>query len=306
MALDADYQVDRRRLKRRLALWRTLAIVAAVALVGVAVGRFANVPGIGGKPYVSRLEVGGLILDDPRRRAALREVADDDNAKALIVRIDSPGGTVVGGEALYKALREVAEKKPVVAVMGQLGTSAGYMVALAADRIFAREGTVTGSIGVLYQSAEITGLLEKLGIGLDAIRSGEMKARPSPFEKMTPEVREATRALVDDMYGMFLDLVIERRGMDAEKARRLSDGRVFTGRMAVANGLVDAIGDEREARRWLESAKDVPASLPVRDVKEEREVGDWLEYAGSLAGKTVLPERLNLDGLVSVWHPRLR
>lgn len=305
MAFEADYQVDRRQMKRRLAVWRTLAVVVAVALVGVAFGRLAELPGFATKGYVSRIDVSSVILDDPRRRAALQDIAGDRNARALIVRIDSPGGTVVGGEALYKALREVAEKKPVVAVMGQVATSAGYMVALAGERIYAREGTITGSIGVLFQSAEITGLLEKLGISMETVRSGPLKARPNPFEKMSPEAREATEALVDDMYEMFVDMVAARRGMDRETARTLADGRVYTGRMATANGLIDGIGGEEEARRWLETERDVPPGLPIRDVRPRRDFESWLAYAGSLAGKTVLSERLTLDGLVSVWHPRL-
>ena len=306
MALEADYLVDRRRLKRRLAFWRVLAVVTAVGLVAVAIGRVDGVHGLSRGDYISRMDVEGIILDDPRRRAALRRIAEDDDAKALILRIDSPGGTVVGGEALYRTLMDVAAKKPVVAVMGQLGTSAGYMVALPATRIFAREGTITGSIGVLFQTTDATGLMDKIGVNIGAIRSGPLKARPNPFEKMTPEAREATQTLVDDMYGMFLAMVTARRGMAEDKVRRLADGRVYTGRMALANGLVDAIGGEDEARRWLEAEKKIAADLPVRDIRIKREVEDWLEYAGSLAGKTVLSERLTLDGLVSVWHPEIQ
>jgi protease-4 len=306
MAFEADYMVDRRRLKRRLAFWRVFAVLALVGVAVVALNQGDGVTGIAGRDYVSRLQVSGVILDEPRRRAAIRRVAEDDNAKALIVHIDSPGGTVVGGEALYRVLREVAAKKPVVAVMGQLATSAGYMIALAAERIYAREGTVTGSIGVLFQTADVTKLMEKIGVDIGALRSGPLKAVPNPFEKTSPEARAATQALVDDMYAMFLGMVTERRGMADAKARALSDGRVFTGRMALANGLVDALGGEREARRWLQGAKKIDPGLPVRDIRLKREVEDWLEYAGSLAGKTVLSERLTLDGLVSVWHPQLR
>jgi protease-4 len=299
--------VDRRRLKRRLAFWRVFAILALVAVVFVGVQRGDGVGGVGiSGAYISRLDVANVILDDPRRRAAIRRIAEDDDAKALILRIDSPGGTVVGGEALYRALREVAEKKPVVAVMGQLATSAGYMIALAGNRIFAHEGTITGSIGVLFQTTDVTKLMEKIGVDISALRSGPFKAKPNPFEKSSPEVRAATQALVDDMYAMFLAMVVERRGMDEAKARGLSDGRVYTGRMALANELIDQLGGEDAARAWLAKEKKVAADLPVRDIRLKREVEDWLEYAGSLAGKTVLSERLTLDGLVSVWHPQLK
>lgn len=308
MAFESDWLVDRGRLKRRLFFWRTLAIVVAVGLVAAAIGRFGG-GGFGGLvdgPYIARLNVRDIITDDVKRINALDDLAKDSNAKALIVRVNSPGGTVVGGETLYKALRKVAAKMPVVAVMGDLATSAGYMTAIAADHILAHDGTITGSIGVLLQTAEFTDLLQKLGISIDAIKSAPLKAEPSPFTKLTPQVREATQALVDDMFHMFMDMVASRRHMTATQVKALSDGRVFTGRMAVKNGLVDEIGGEAEAVKWLGKARGVDTTLPVRPVKPRREVDELLDYVNTLARKTVLAERLTLDGLVSVWHPQLQ
>jgi len=302
MALDPDDMVDRRRLKRRLALWRTLAVLIAVGLVAVAVERFR---GAGGGPYVARLDIDNIILNDRDRLVAVEDLAKDGQARALILRIDSPGGTVVGSESLYRALRKVAARKPVVAVMDGLAASGGYMVALAAERIFAHEATITGSIGVLFQTAEITELLQKIGVSVDSIKSGPLKAEPSPVTKMTPEARRATQALVDDMFRMFVDMVAKRRAMAPDRARTLADGRVYTGRMAVANGLVDAIGGESEALEWLRRERKIDRKLPVRDVRIHRDVEAWFDRLTGLARKTVLSERLTLDGLVSVWHPRL-
>lgn len=304
MALDSDDMVDRRRLKRRLALWRTLAVLTAVALVVVAYERFGDGPG--GGAYIGRLHVDSIIFNDRDRIDALEELAKDRRARALILRIDSPGGTVVGGEALYRALRKVAARKPVVAVMDGMAASGGYMVAIAADRIFAHEATITGSIGVLFQTAEITSLLERLGVSVTSIKSGPLKAEPSPVTKLTPEARRATQALVDDMFGMFVDMVAERRGMDRARALGLADGRIYTGRMAVANGLVDAIGGETEALAWLRTEKKIGPGLSVRDIRIERDVEAWFERLTGLARKTVFSERLTLDGLVSVWHPQLK
>ena len=309
MAIDADTLTDRRRLKRRLMLWRTLAIVAAVALAVTALGRFGGIDGIGGlagADYIARLSVTGIIVDDDRRHRLLARIASDRDAKALIVRIDSPGGTVVGGEALHASIRAVAEKKPVVAVMGQVATSAGYMVAIAGDRIFAREGTITGSIGVILQTTEVTGLLDKLGIATEAIKSGPLKAAPSPFEPMTPEVRRVTRALVADIHRMFVSLVAERRGLSGEDLRELVDGRVFTGVAAVRNRLIDAIGGEAEAKAWLSQERNIEPGLGVRDVKPASKVDRWFGFLDALDRKTMFSERLTLDGLVSVWHPALR
>jgi protease-4 len=177
------------------------------------------------------------------------------------------------------------------------------MVAIAADRIYARDGTITGSIGVIMQTTEITGLLDKLGIKAEAIKSGPLKAAPSPFEPMTEEVRRATQRVVADIFGFFVDLVSERRGIARDAVLALADGRVFTGRRAVADRLVDAIGGETEALDWLARERSVARNLPVRDIGNEGELERLFGDLSSLARKVVFSERLSLDGLISVWHP---
>jgi protease-4 len=303
VSLDADQLVDRRRLKRGLTIWRVAAVAAAVAAVAAAVGRFDVLER--GK-HVARLDVDGLILEDADRDEALGRVAKDDDAKALIVRIDSPGGTFVGGETLYRSLREVAKAKPVVAVMGGTATSAGYMTALGAERIVARAGSVTGSIGVLMQTADVTGLLEKLGVKPESVKSGPLKAQPNPLEPFTAPARAAAEEVVLDLHAMFVEMVEERRKMPKEQALKLADGRVFTGRQAVANGLVDEVGGEAEARRWLADAHKVPLTLPVKDVKISHPGEPWLDLVTTAVRKSLFSERLRLDGVMSVWHPDLR
>lgn len=300
MSLDADRLIDRRRLKRRLTFWRLAAIIAIVALIAAVAGRYAD--GLSGE-YIAKLTVEGIILDDTDRTDAIAAIAEDDRAKALIVYIDSPGGSVVGGESLFRGLRAVAAAKPVVAVMGDLATSAGYMAAIGADRVFARAGSVTGSIGVIMQSADVTGLLDKLGIKPEIIKSAPLKAQPNPFEPFSREAREATRVVVADIFELFVDMVAERREMARERVLGLADGRVFTGRQAKANGLVDDLGGEAEARQWLTEARGVAEGLPVRPVEIARDDGWWRELLDSSVGKSVFSERLRLDGLVSVWHP---
>lgn len=300
MPLDSDILLDRRRLKRRLALWRAVAIVALVAVVLVGYARFN---GVLVRDHVARYGIEGIILDDDVVTAALKEIAENSRVKALIVHIDSPGGTFVGGEQLYTALRNVAAEKPVVAVMGTVAASAGYMVAVASDQIFAHQGTITGSIGVIMQTTDITALLDKLGISVEAIKSAPLKASPSPLEPLSDEARAASQAIIDDMYGLFIEMVAEQRGFDIPRARGLADGRVFTGRQAVANGLIDAIGGEAEARDWLAAKRDVPKNLPVRDVIIDYPAENWLASARVLSQKMLFPERLTLDGLISLWHP---
>ena len=162
---------------------------------------------------------------------------------------------MVGGESLYLALREVAKQKPVVAVMRELATSAGYMIALGADYIVARQSTITGSIGVLMQSTDVTGLLTKLGIKPAVVKSSPLKAQPNPLEPFSDDARRASQEIVTNIQSMFVGLVRDRRGMDDASLRKLSDGRIFTGGQALTNGLIDAIGGEAAAITWLETKK---------------------------------------------------
>lgn len=299
MPLQTDALLDRRRLKRNLTLWQMLAVVFLVLAIVLTVGRIVGVQ----SDYVARVTVTGIIAENPKRMYALRRVGRDSRAKALIVRINSPGGSVVGGEELFRVLRTVAKKKPVVAVMGSLATSAGYMAALGADHIIARHGSLTGSIGVILQSTDLTGLLEKLGIKAEAIKSAPLKAVPNPLEKLTPEGREAARNVVMDSYNMFVDIVAERRKLARAAALRLADGRVFTGRQALAAKLVDELGGEDEARRWLETAHKIGRDLPIKNRDPKTEFSLRSALRSLIPGKTVFSERLTLDGLVSLWHP---
>ena len=219
-----------------------------------------------GRTHLARLTVSGIITDDRKLVEAVTKLADNDSVKALIVSIDSPGGSVAGGEGLHDAIAHVAEKKPVVAVMGGTAASAGYMIAVPAARIFAREGTLTGSIGVLLETGEVSGLLKTLGIDAEAITSGPLKDQPSLIRPLTPEGRDVLHGLVMDMYDQFVGMVASGRHMEAAKVRELADGRAYTGRQALQLGLVDAIGGEHDARTWLAQAKGVSADLPVDDV----------------------------------------
>ena len=303
MAADTDALLDRRRLKRRLTLWRLLAITAVVMAVIAFTG---DAEDLLGRPYVARISVSDIIFDDAWRDRVIADIAKDDEVKALIVRIHSPGGTVVGGESLYLGLRAVARNKPVIAVIGELGTSAAYMTALGADRIIARTGSITGSIGAILQTTDVTGLLEKLGIKPEAIKSGPLKAEPNPFEPMTEQTRSAIRAVVMDVFGMFVELVEKRRKLPREAVLELADGRIFTGRQALAEGLIDGLGGESDARDWLAETHGISASLPVKEVNIDQDEEFWPDLVDGLVGKALFSERLRLDGLVSLWHPVLR
>ena len=197
----------------------------------------------------------------------------------------------------------MAAEKPVVAVIGTIGTSGGYIVAIAADHIIARETSLTGSIGVLFQTAEFTGLLEKLGIKPFTLKSSPLKGQPSPLEPVSEAVRESLSILLKDSFDWFTGLVLERRNLDGATLEAATDGRVFSGRQAIKLRLIDGLGGEKAARRWLHDSHDISEALPVRNVSWGDKVGLIARTLDTLGGKLFKNERLTLDGLLSVWQP---
>jgi protease-4 len=303
MTLETDLLLDRRRLKRRLVFWRVFAILALI------VAALAGLRGAGLAPagvHIERVTVNGLITNDRKLTEAVYALADDDRVKAVILSIDSPGGSVAGGETLNAAIARVAAKKPVVVTMAGLAASAGYMIAVPATRIFARESTLTGSIGVLLETGEISGLLSKVGITAEVVRSGPLKDEPSLVRPVSPEGKAVLQGLVDDMYDQFVTMVAEGRHLDSAKVRSLADGRPYTGRQALRLGLVDAIGGEREAKDWLASARGVSAGLPIEDLSNSG-VASHLLF-GELGmivfdvWKTLISQSVSLDGALAVWQ----
>ena len=315
MSIETDLLMERRKRRRQALVWKLLTVAAVTALLAVLVaGDPAKMMASGGAQlfdgeHVARVDVHGLIIEDRWRDELLTELKDDDAVKAVIVSINSPGGTVVGGENLYLGLRALSEDKPVVAVMSSTGTSAAYMTAIATDRIFAREGTVTGSVGVLMQTADVTGLLDKLGVKPETIKSGPFKAQPNPLEPLGDAPRAQMKDLIMDMHAMFVEMVAARRNMTQDETLALADGRVFTGRQALKLGLVDALGGETEALDWLAEEKGLARDLPVvqaePDYPQPTLAGRVFGAVAGIFGKALLSERLTLDGLLSVWHPAL-
>jgi protease IV len=303
MSLETDLLLDRRRLKRRLFFWRSFAVLAVLAAVLVVLrGEHVGF----GRSHVARLTVSGIISDDRKLDEAVTKLADNGNVRALIVAIDSPGGSVAGGEGLHDAIARVAEKKPVVAVMGGVAASAGYMIAVPAARIFAREATLTGSIGVLLETGEVSGLLKSIGVNAEAITSGPLKDQPSFTKPLSPQGRDVLQGLVMDMYDQFVGMVVSGRHMDDARVRELADGRAYTGRQALKLGLVDAIGGEQDARLWLAQQKSISADLPVEDVTTSglasRAFSSSLGWMFDALWKSLFPQGVMLDGTRLLWQ----
>ena len=312
--------IDRRRLRRKLGFWRVLSVLfLAAAVVGIPLALKFSSGTVGVGSQIARVKIEGLITEDDKLLDLLKDLKDDDSVKAVILRIDSPGGTTVGGETLYRAAREIAAVKPVAAEVGTLAASAGYMVAAASDHIVARETSIVGSIGVLFQYVDASVLLGHVGVDFKAIKSSPMKAEPSPFTPASQESQDMIRRVVMDTYQWFVALVDERRPIDAAEALRLADGSVFTGRQGLANHLVDALGGEDEVRAWLETERGVAKDLEIVDREPKKEDGfGWSPFASARAfafatlgldpAAKTLPQALaqgagRVSGLVSLWSP---
>ena len=322
MSLDSDVIVDRRRIRRKLTFWRVAAaLIAIAAIIAVAViaapgGR----SGLTAAGSIARINIEGLIRSDQERVEALERL-EKSQAAAVIVHINSPGGTTAGSEQLYDALTRLKAKKPLVVVVEGLAASGGYITAIAADHIIAQQSSLVGSIGVLFQFPNFSELLKTVGVKVEEVKSSPLKAAPNGFEPTSPEARAALDSLVKDSYAWFRGLVKERRAMDDAQLEKVADGRVFTGRQAVELKLIDQLGDEKSAVAWLVAQKGVKADLPVRDYKLAPRFGDltFLRTAAAITfdalglgavarqieqtGMAQAADRLGLEGMLALWHP---
>lgn len=322
MSLDSDVIVDRRRIRRKLTFWRVAAgVIAVAAIIGVGAVATTNGPSaLSSAGSIARINIEGLIRSDQQRVEALERLEKSNHA-AVIVHINSPGGTTAGSEQLYDSLVRLKAKKPVVVVVEGLAASGGYIAAMAADQIVARQSSLVGSIGVLFQFPNFTELLKTVGVKVEEVKSSPLKAAPNGFEPTSPEARAALDALVKDSYAWFRGLVKDRRGMDDALLEKVADGRVFTGRQAVELKLIDQLGDEKTAVAWLVSEKKVKSDLPVRDYKLTPRFGDltFLRTAASITldalgfssiarqieqgGVAQAVDQLSLDGMLALWRP---
>jgi len=319
MTLETETVLDRRRMRRSVAFWRTAGIVA----LALAAGAFAiggdKLSSLAQPAQIARVTIEGTILENRDQLKMLDKIGESSKVAALLVHVNSPGGTTAGGEALYLALRKVAKKKPVVAQFGTIAASAGYIVGMGADHIVSRGNTITGSVGVIAQWPEFVGLLDKVGVKVNEVKSGNLKATPSPFQPFDENGRNVMQSMITEGFGWFRGLVAERRNIKTADVPGLEQGVVFSGREALAHKLVDEIGGEDEAVAWLETVRGVKKDLKVVDWKPKSD-DDWgvtgamASFGGKLAGASAAEvartlgreagiSTLALDGLVSVWHP---
>ncbi len=196
---------------------------------------------------VALVHVTGVIIDSSGVVDELKKYSKDRSIKAIVLRVDSPGGTVPPAQEIHDEILKVKEKKKVVVSMGTVAASGGYYIAAPADKIMANAGTLTGSIGVIMEIPNVKGLMDKIGIKPQVIKSGKLKDTASVFRSLKPEEKEVLQSVLDDVHDQFIRAVSEGRGMDVEDVKKIADGRIFTGRMAKEAGLVDELGSLEDA-----------------------------------------------------------
>jgi protease IV len=317
--LETETVLDRRRLRRSVSIWRGAGLAAIAIAIGALVLGTNKLASLAGEKQIARVTIQGVITEDRDQLKLLKDLADDDSVSGVLLFINSPGGTTTGGEALYEGIRALTKKKPVVAEFGTIAASAAYIAGIATDHIVSRGNSITASVGVLIQWPEFVQLLDKIGVKVNEVKSGPLKASPSPFETLDDASKKVAEDMVADGFKWFVGLVETRRGVKAANIPGLLEGRIFSGREALQYKLVDEIGGEDEAVKWLKDAKGVPQDAKVVDRKPGNEGGYGIfSMSASLAGwlfgpsaseaaNFLLRDRtistLGLDGLLSVWHP---
>lgn len=328
MTLAVDQIVDRRALRKRVTFWRVISLVLlvlAILALTATTGFFKKFTEKN-SAHIARVHISGVITNDKPLLKMLKNLKDEDAVKAVILDISSPGGSTVGGEAVYEAVREISKIKPVATTVGTLAASAGYMIASASDHIVARRSSIVGSIGVIFQYADASRLLDKIGVSINEIKSAPLKAEPSPFHPASEEAKAMIDRLVQDSFNWFVEIVAERREMSEFQVRKLADGSIFTGSQGLENGLIDAIGDDETARNWLIENKEIGDELKIVTWRPNRpsdqlfqnpaglgnavlswfakDIGLHFSSSTTKAIKEVLPERLFLDGLISMMQTK--
>jgi protease-4 len=262
-------------------------VIGAVVFLGVYLVTFMVEGGALADEQIALVRIEGVILDSKEIIDEISRFEETPSVKAIVLRIDSPGGAVAPSQEIYhqiKRIRTESQKKVVVS-MGTVAASGGYYIASASDRIVANPGTLTGSIGVIMEMANVAGLLEKVGVESVVIKSGEHKDMGSPFRKMGSEEKAILQNVLDDVHDQFIEAVSEGRGIGLDQVRHLADGRIFTGRQAVKLGLVDELGGLDDAIRLTADLVGIKGKPKVVETKKRFSIIDLLksQWLGSLS-----------------------
>ena len=256
------------------------------------------------KDFIATISIEGIISNPEETLNDLENINKSSNAKALLVNINSPGGTFVGSKELYDKIKEISKKVPVVTYMREMATSGGYLVSLASQKIFSNIGTITGSVGVILQTAEITELLEKIGINPIVIKSGKLKATPNPLEGLSENDSKYLNDIIKSMQLEFLSLLSENRNIESKTLEIISDGRIFTGKQAKELNLIDFIGSKSDAIKWLKDEAKLPQDIDILDYSKENQYEKLISMR--LFDKNFNFLKKNIySGFLAIWDPKL-
>ena len=265
MSLDWQILEENKKKWYRKGIWR--GILISIILV-ITISLFLNFNNLSSNfSHIARISINGVIFDNSETIEIIDNLAKNDNVKSVIVRINSPGGSVVGSESLYVAINSLSQKKPVISLMGEIATSGGYIVALASNYILARKNTLTGSIGVIVENQNFSELSEKIGVSIDTTKSGKIKGGQNPLSPSDPFVKINNQKLVNYSFDWFISIIKKNRDINQSVIELVSDGRTLTGGMAMDLGLIDGIGSEKEALKYLEKKYPDFKGLPIIDIE---------------------------------------
>ena len=283
--------------RRQSIIKRLLIIVIAILLIVTASLQFQQK-----ENFIAKITVEGIIKDRNDILEQLKDLDNDQNVKGLITIINSPGGTYVGSKEIHESIKKLSKKIPTVAYMREMATSGGYLVSLSSDRIFGNEGTITGSIGVILQTADISQLLGKLGINPVIIKSGDLKAVPNPAEEIDEKKLNYLKDIIKKMQTEFLNLVKKSRDISSSTLDLVSDGRIVTGKQAKDLKLIDAVGTENDALSWLKKEAGLDDEVRVKDLSIQSEISKLLNFS-FLKKKINYLNQNFYNGFIAIWTP---
>ena len=283
--------------RRQSTIKRFLIITIVTLLIVTALLQFQQK-----ENFIAKITVEGIIKDRNDILEQLKNLDNDQNVKGLLTIINSPGGTYVGSKEIHESIKNLSKKIPTVAYMREMATSGGYLVSLSSDRIFGNEGTITGSIGVILQTADISQLLGKLGINPIIIKSGDLKAVPNPAEEIDEKKLNYLKDIIRKMQKEFLNLVKKSRNISSSTLDLVSDGRIVTGKQAKDLKLIDAVGTENDALSWLKKEAGLDDEVRVKDLSIQSDITKLLNF--SFLKKKINYFNQNFyNGFIAIWTP---
>ena len=256
------------------------------------------------RQFIGKVHLEGIISDKNDLIEELNDINQNENIKGLLIIVNSPGGTFVSSKEILDKIEKISIRIPTSVYMREMGTSGAYLASLGVNKIFANQGTITGSIGVILQTAQLTSLMEKIGITPIVIKSGKLKATPNPLEKMDEEKKKYLEKIIGQLQNEFIDIVEKKRNLDKITLGKISSGRIFTSKQALDLNLIDSIGNEDDALDWIKKEGKLDSTIEVIELDKKKSLYNLLNTI--FFKNSLKPFNLNLNnGILAIWTPGL-